>query len=117
MYFEKCANGSIIQKLAPIAPFDIEFVEPPTRSDSLSALAQVNASSPIAIAADQVAFTPEDVYNICRHQAADVIVLGLHEKGVSLGSVKPQPLPKRREKPMGLSIICGRRGKNFRTEA
>ena len=64
-----------------LAAFDIEFIEQPTRSDSLSALAQVKAASPIAVAADQLVFTPEDVYDVCRHQAADIIVLGLHETG------------------------------------
>ena len=64
-----------------LAAFDIEFIEQPTRSDSLSALAQVKSASPIAIAADQCVFTPEDVYNICHHRAADLIVLGLHETG------------------------------------
>jgi len=62
-----------------LAAFDIEFIEQPTRSDSLAALAHVKAASPVAIAADQLVFTPEDVYEVCRRQAADVIVLGLHE--------------------------------------
>jgi muconate cycloisomerase len=64
-----------------LAAFDIEFIEQPTRSDSLAALQQVKAASPIAIAADQLVFTPEDVYEVCRHQCADLIVLGLHETG------------------------------------
>ena len=64
-----------------LAAFDIEFIEQPTGSDSLSALAQVKAASPIAIAVDQLAFTPEDVFDICRQQSADIIVLGLHETG------------------------------------
>lgn len=63
------------------APFDIEFIEQPTRSDSLAALGQVKKSSPISIAADQSVFTPEDVYEVCRQQAADLIVLGVHETG------------------------------------
>ena len=64
-----------------LAAFNIEFIEQPTRSDSLAALGQVKAASPVAVAADQLVFTPEDVYDVCRHQAADVIVLGLHETG------------------------------------
>jgi L-alanine-DL-glutamate epimerase-like enolase superfamily enzyme len=64
-----------------LAPFNIEFIEQPTRSDSLAALAQVHAASPVAIAADQLVFTPEDVYEVCRSRAADLIVLGLHETG------------------------------------
>ena len=67
--------------LRKLAAFDIEFIEQPTRSDSLSALAQVNATSSIAVAADQLVFTPEDVYDVCRYQAASIIVLGLHETG------------------------------------
>lgn len=64
-----------------LAPLDIEFIEQPTTSRSIAALSQVRRGSAIAIAADQVAFTPEDVYEICRMQAADVIVLGVHETG------------------------------------
>jgi len=67
--------------ISKLTSFDIEFIEQPTKSDSLSVLAQVKASSPIAIAADQLVFTPEDTYNVCRNQAADIIVLGLHETG------------------------------------
>lgn len=70
-----------LRMIRRLAAFDIEFIEQPTRADSLAALAQVKASSPVAIAADQVVFTPEDVYEVCRHHAADVIVLGVHETG------------------------------------
>ncbi len=64
-----------------MAEFDVEFVEQPTDCESVSALAQVRQSSPIAIAADQVVFTPHDAYDVCREKAADLIVLGLHETG------------------------------------
>ena len=67
--------------IAKVAAFDIEFVEQPTDSRSLSALAQVHAASPLAIAADQRVFTPADVFDVCRAGAADLIVLGLHETG------------------------------------
>jgi muconate cycloisomerase len=61
--------------------FDIEFIEQPTNCESIAALAQVRANSPVAIAADQLVFTPYDAYNVCRENAADLIVLGLHETG------------------------------------
>lgn len=64
-----------------VTEFDIEFVEQPTDCESLSALAQVRASSPVAIAADQLVFTPYDAFDVCREKAADLIVLGLHETG------------------------------------
>ena len=67
--------------LPKVAAFDIEFVEQPSDCESLAALAQIRAGSPIAIAADQRVFTPYDAYDICRTQAADLIVLGLHETG------------------------------------
>jgi muconate cycloisomerase len=67
--------------IAKIAECNIEFVEQPTDCESLSALAQVRTKSPIAIAVDQRVFTPYDVYDVCRAQAADLIVLGLHETG------------------------------------
>jgi L-alanine-DL-glutamate epimerase-like enolase superfamily enzyme len=61
--------------------FDVEFIEQPTNCESVAALAQVRANSPVAIAADQLVFTPYDAYNVCRENAADLIVLGLHETG------------------------------------
>jgi L-alanine-DL-glutamate epimerase-like enolase superfamily enzyme len=70
-----------VRMIRKLADFGIEFVEQPTRSDSIAALAHVKAATSVAIAADQSAFTPEDVYEICRHRAADLIVLGLHESG------------------------------------
>ncbi len=64
-----------------IKEYDIEFVEQPTHSESVTALSQVRANSPVAIAADQLVFTPQDAFNVCRENAADLIVLGLHETG------------------------------------
>jgi muconate cycloisomerase len=72
----------VAARLMPkVAAFDIEFVEQPSDCESLAALAQVRAASPIAIAADQRVFTPHDAYDVCRAGAADLIVLGLHETG------------------------------------
>ena len=67
--------------IARLMPYEPEFIEQPVRSESLAALEQVKRSTGVAIAADQLVFTPEDVYEVCRHQAADLIVLGLHEAG------------------------------------
>ena len=41
----------------------------------------MRARSPVAIAADQSVFTPQDAFDACRQRAADMIVLGLHETG------------------------------------
>jgi len=64
-----------------LSKFNIEFIEQPTSSDSITALENVRAVSSVAIAADQAVFTPEDVFEVCRRRAADLIVLGLHETG------------------------------------
>ncbi len=75
-------SALVAARLIPkIAQFDVEFVEQPTDCESVSALAQARQSSPVAIAADQLVFTPHDVFDVCREKAADLIVLGLHETG------------------------------------
>lgn len=61
--------------------FDIEFLEQPTPRESLAALASVRERSAIPIAADQIVFCPEDVFDVCRAGAADIVVVGLHEAG------------------------------------
>lgn len=63
-----------------LKPYDPEFMEQPVPGASGSEiLARLRAVTDIPIAADQSVYTPEDVYDICRNRAADVIVLGLHE--------------------------------------
>ncbi len=64
-----------------MSEYDVELIEQPTHCESIAALAQVRAGSPVAIAADQLVFTPQDVFDVCREKAADLIVLGLHETG------------------------------------
>jgi muconate cycloisomerase len=63
-----------------LKPYDPEFIEQPVPGPAGSEiLARLRAVTSIPIAADQSVYTPEDVYDICRNRAADVIVLGLHE--------------------------------------
>jgi L-alanine-DL-glutamate epimerase-like enolase superfamily enzyme len=68
--------------------YDVEAVEQPTHCESIAALAQVRAASPIAISADQAVFTPFEAYDVCRQNAADLIVIGLHETGGLTGLSK-----------------------------
>lgn len=65
--------------------YDIEFIEQPTNSFSISAMAQVRQAVGIPIVADQSAFTLYDVYEICRQQAADMICIGPRE----IGGIQP----------------------------
>ncbi|MFC4256226.1 muconate cycloisomerase [Altererythrobacter xixiisoli] len=67
--------------IAAMAPYDVEFIEQPTPRGSLTALAAVRAHSPIPVAADQIAYTPGDVAQLCAAGAADLVVIGLHETG------------------------------------
>ena len=63
-----------------LRPYDLDFIEQPVPGPGgAEILAQLRATTSIPIAADQSAYTPQDVYDICRSRAADAIVLGLHE--------------------------------------
>lgn len=74
-----------IRMAKKLAEFNPEFIEQPTRRGSLDALADVHRSVNIPIAADQGVMTADDVYEVCRRHAADLIVLGLHETGGLIG--------------------------------
>ena len=67
--------------------FDLEFLEQPSIAESPAALARLRRMSPVPIAADQMVSTPQQVFEVCRHEAADVIVLGIHETG-GLGGMR-----------------------------
>ena len=63
-----------------LKPYNPEFIEQPvpgrTGSEGLSRL---RAVTDIPIAADQSAYSADDIFEICRNRGADIIVLGLHE--------------------------------------
>jgi L-alanine-DL-glutamate epimerase-like enolase superfamily enzyme len=80
------ANGAwdtrtAIYTIDKLARFEPEWIEQPTPPLSIAALRQVKESVQVPIAADQSVFTLWDVYDICRQQAADAIVLSIHEAG------------------------------------
>ena len=83
-----------------LSEFDLEFVEQPTPARSIAALRQVKESVSVPIAADQCAYTLSEVFEVCRQQAADVIVLGPHETGGLLGLRKAAAIAE----AAGLSI-------------
>jgi L-alanine-DL-glutamate epimerase-like enolase superfamily enzyme len=65
--------------LEKLKPFDIEMVEQPVPGrGGAEALLRVRDVG-IPLAGDQSCYLPEDVYELCRTRAADVIVLGVHE--------------------------------------
>jgi L-alanine-DL-glutamate epimerase-like enolase superfamily enzyme len=73
--------GEAIHMIGRLAQFEPEWVEQPTPPQSIAALRQVKESVRVPIAADQAAFTPANVYDICQGRAADAIVLSPHETG------------------------------------
>lgn len=77
-----------IRMIRRLERFDIDFVEQPTPSWSLEALAHVRASVDTPIAADQSIFTIYDVYEVCRRRAADLLVIGPRETGGLAGMMK-----------------------------
>ncbi len=74
--------------IAALKPYSLEMIEQPVDSSSIAALVQLRNSVDTPIAADQSVHTFQDVYNICQTQAADLIVLGLHECGGVLNFIK-----------------------------
>ena len=69
------------QILPEVADCNIECIEQPTHCESISALKKIRDKSSIPIAADQLVFSPQDCFDVCKENAADLIVLGLHETG------------------------------------
>ena len=70
-----------LRMLKAIEPYNIEYIEQPTTSLSLSPLKHLKERSPIALGADQSVFTVQDVYNACALGAADMIAVGPREIG------------------------------------
>ena len=65
---------------ARLKPFNPEFIEQPLPARLGSeGLSRLRAVTDIPLAADQTAFSADDIFELCRNRAADVIVLGLHE--------------------------------------
>ena len=77
-----------IHMINRLSIFGPEWIEQPTPAEKIGALRQVKEAVNVPIAVDQGVFTPEDVYEVCRQQAADVIVLSPHEAGGLLGFKK-----------------------------
>ena len=85
---EGWSPASALRMIARLAPYDIEYIEQPTPSTSLEALAQVTARSPIALGADQSVFTLQEVSRACATRAADMIAVGPREIGGLRNMVK-----------------------------
>ena len=80
------ANGAwdvmtAVNMIKRLSVFNPEFIEQPTPVHNLQALRQVRERVEIPIAADQSVFTIDEIYEACRTQAVDVLVVSPHEVG------------------------------------
>ena len=73
--------GTAKRQCRRLAEFDPAYIEQPLELDDLAGHAALRASQSIPIALDESAYTLQDVGNIVRAQAADVILLDPHEAG------------------------------------
>ncbi|MDH5287563.1 MAG: mandelate racemase/muconate lactonizing enzyme family protein [Betaproteobacteria bacterium] len=80
--------GTAKRQLQRLLPHDPAYVEQPLELDDLAGHAALRASQSVPIALDESAYTLQDVGNIVRAQAADVILLDPHEAGGLWQTVK-----------------------------
>ncbi len=80
--------GTARRQLSKLAEFDPVYVEQPLELDDLEGHAQLRNLQAIPIALDESAYTLNDVGNIVRAGAADVILLDPHEAGGLWQTVK-----------------------------
>ena len=80
--------GTAKRQCQRLLPYDPAYIEQPLELDDLDAHARLVASQPIPIALDESAYTLQDVGNIVRQRAADVILLDPHEAGGLWPTVK-----------------------------
>ena len=73
--------GTAKRQCQRLLPYDPAYIEQPLELDDLAGHAALRAAQPIPIALDESAYTLQDVGNIVRAQAADVILLDPHEAG------------------------------------
>lgn len=73
--------GTARRQLAKLAPYDLAYVEQPLELDDLVGHAELRRCQPTPIALDESAYTLQDVGNIVRQGAADVVLLDPHEAG------------------------------------
>lgn len=80
--------GTAKRQCQRLLPYDPAYIEQPLELDDLDGHARLVASQPIPIALDESAYTLQDVGNIVRMRAADVILLDPHESGGLWPTVK-----------------------------
>jgi L-alanine-DL-glutamate epimerase-like enolase superfamily enzyme len=107
---EAWSVGEAIQELRALAPFEIDFAEQPVHWADLDGLARVRAAVPMPVAVDQGCFTEAEALEVIRRQAADVVVVGLHEAGGLLGLKKVAAVAAAGGLPLNRHGVSGETG-------
>jgi L-alanine-DL-glutamate epimerase-like enolase superfamily enzyme len=74
--------------LARLAPYGLDLVEQPLAARDLRGMAQLRAASSVPVAANQSAWTLDDMMQVVLCDAADVIVTGVQSLGGMLALLK-----------------------------
>ena len=78
---EAWSPGAAVRFIKQIEKFDIEFVEQPTPAKDFDGLAHVRRATNTPIAANQTSWTLQDVLEVVKRDAADVIVTDQYTTG------------------------------------
>jgi glucarate dehydratase len=73
--------GTARRQLDKLRGFDLQYIEQPLELDDLAGHAALRRTQPVPVALDESAYTLQEVGNILRMEAADVLLLDPHEAG------------------------------------
>ena len=78
-------SGEALSILRKMEKYDLEYIEQPLPRWDIEGLAALVAALDTPILADESAFTPQDVINLVRRRAADLINIKVAKSGLSKG--------------------------------
>ncbi len=84
--------GTAKRQLRKLEPYDLEYIEQPLPLEDLAGHAHLRLSCGTPVALDESAYTLQDVHEIIRNEAADMILLDPHEAGGLLPARKQAAL-------------------------
>lgn len=73
--------GTAKRLLRKLEPYDLEYIEQPLPLEDLAGHAHLRQACGVPVALDESAYTLQDVHEIIRNGAADMILLDPHEAG------------------------------------
>lgn len=84
--------GTAKRQLRKLEPYDLEYIEQPLPLEDLAGHAHLRQACGTPVALDESAYTLQDVHEIIRNEAADMILLDPHEAGGLLPARKQAAL-------------------------